>query len=155
MPDSTIIFSAIHGLAATVWVGGMFFAYFILRPSLGQLEPPQRLAVWNSVFKRFLKLVWIIVIALPLTGYAQVYTDFGDFDSAGLAINSMHIVGLLMIALFVYLYVGPYQKFGAAVAASEWPVAAGHLNSIRQIVHANTMLGLITVVIGSSGRFWG
>ena len=94
-------------------------------------------------------------IALPLTGYAQVYMDFGDFDSAGLAINSMHIVGLLMIALFVYLYVGPYQKFGAAVAASEWPVAAGHLNSIRQIVHANTMLGLITVVIGSSGRFWG
>ncbi len=33
---------ALHLLAATIWVGGMFFAYQILRPVAGEmLEPPQ------------------------------------------------------------------------------------------------------------------
>lgn len=154
MPDISALLAAVHALAAVVWVGGMFFAYVILRPSLMQLEPPQRLAVWNSVFKRFFLIVWIIVIALPLTGYARVFMDFGDFAAAGNAINAMHGIGLIMIALFIYLYVYPYEKFQTAVAASEWPVAAGHLNSIRRIVYANMWLGLITVVIGASGRFW-
>jgi uncharacterized membrane protein len=106
------------------------------------------------VFKRFFLIVWIIVVALPLTGYARVFMDFGGFAVAGNAVNAMHVIGLIMIVLFVYLYAAPYKKFQAAVAASEWPVAAGHLNRIRQIIHANMMLGLITVVIGASGRFW-
>jgi len=154
MPDISALFAAVHALAAVVWVGGMFFAYVILRPSMAQLEPPQRLAVWNSVFKRFFLIVWIIVVALPLSGYAQVFMDFGGFDAAGHAVNAMHIIGLIMIVLFVYLYVSPYKKFRAAVAASEWPVAATHLTGIRRIVHTNMMLGLITVAIGASGRFW-
>ena len=32
-----------HVLAIVVWVGGMAFVQFFLRPSLGTLEPPQRL----------------------------------------------------------------------------------------------------------------
>lgn len=32
---------ALHVLAVTVWVGGMFFAYMILRPvAASQLQPP-------------------------------------------------------------------------------------------------------------------
>lgn len=154
MLDISALFAAVHALAAAVWVGGMFFAYVIVRPSMAQLEPPQRLGVWNGIFRRFFLIVWIIVVALPLTGYAQVYMDFGDFEAAGYAINIMHIVGLIMIGLFVYLYFLPYKKFRTAVAASEWPVAAEHLNSIRRIIHTNMMLGLITVAIGASGRFW-
>ncbi|MHA1597223.1 MAG: CopD family protein [Alphaproteobacteria bacterium] len=154
MPDPSIFFSVVHTLSAVIWVGGMFFAYVILRPALGQLEPPQRLAVWNDVFRRFFGVVWLIVVALPLSGYARVSAGFGDLAAAGLAVDAMHIIGLIMIALFIYLNVAPYQKFRAAVAASQWPVAAGHLNSIRRIVHANMMLGLITVAIGASGRFW-
>ena len=30
---------AVHVLGATVWVGGMVFALFVLRPSLGLLPP--------------------------------------------------------------------------------------------------------------------
>ena len=30
---------ALHTLAAVIWVGGMFFAYLVLRPSAGALEP--------------------------------------------------------------------------------------------------------------------
>lgn len=34
----------LHILAAVIWVGGMFFAYVVLRPvAAGQLQPPLRL----------------------------------------------------------------------------------------------------------------
>ncbi|NTV95532.1 MAG: hypothetical protein HGA75_08965, partial [Thiobacillus sp.] len=40
-----------HVLATVVWVGGMFFAHQCLRPVvLAQLEPPQRLRLWDGVF---------------------------------------------------------------------------------------------------------
>ena len=155
MPDLSAIAIAIHALGAAVWVGGMFFAYMVLRPSLGSFDPPQRLSLWNEVFPRFFLWVWIIVVALPATGYLLLLDDFGGFRRAGVYIHVMHLIGLVMIGLFVLLYVAPYRRFRDAVAAGEWPVAAGHLNAIRRIVGTNMVLGLITVAVGASGRFWG
>ena len=43
----------IHSLLAAIWVGGMFFAYVILRPSLQEIDPPVRLTLWRGVLKRF------------------------------------------------------------------------------------------------------
>ena len=35
---------SLHVLAAVIWVGGMFFAWIVLRPvAASQLEPPARL----------------------------------------------------------------------------------------------------------------
>ena len=31
--------TALHVLAAVVWVGGMFFAYLVLRPAVGGIAP--------------------------------------------------------------------------------------------------------------------
>ena len=92
MPDLTVLATAIHALGAAIWVGGMFFAYVILRPSLGAFEPPFRLKLWNAVFERFFFWVWIIVIAIPVTGYWQVYVDFGGFEDSGLHVNTMNII---------------------------------------------------------------
>ena len=44
---------ALHLLAAVIWVGGMFFAYMVLRPSAGLLEPAARLPLWQRVFGHF------------------------------------------------------------------------------------------------------
>jgi uncharacterized membrane protein len=33
---------AFHVVAAVIWVGGMFFALMVLRPSTGPLDPPTR-----------------------------------------------------------------------------------------------------------------
>ncbi|MBU2580833.1 MAG: CopD family protein [Alphaproteobacteria bacterium] len=146
---------AIHALAAVVWVGGMFFAYTVLRPSLGKFEPPQRLTLWNDVFERFFVWVWMAVIALPLTGYYLTFEYLGGFGSAGMHVHIMHLTGLVMIALFVFLYFIAYRNYRGAVAAKDWPLAAKNLNTIRQIVGSNTVLGLLTVIVGASGRLWG
>ena len=52
------LLKAIHLLGAAIWVGGMFFALLVLRPSLSVLEPPARLALHGAVFSRFFRIVW-------------------------------------------------------------------------------------------------
>lgn len=147
---------AIHALAAIIWVGGMFFAYVVLRPAIGALEPAgERLRLWSRVFPKFFVWVWAAVVALPATGYWRVLADFGGFGAAGLHVNVMHGLGLLMIFLFLYLYSGPYQRFQIAVAAEDWPEAGQNLNTIRRVIAINLALGLTASVLGASGRLWG
>lgn len=146
---------AIHALAALIWVGGMFFAYAILRPSMPVLEPPpQRLKLWLAVFGRFFPWVWAAVIVLPLTGYLQIYTDYGGMDGVGPHIHIMQGIGWVMILLYWYLYFGPYAAFRTAVEGEDWPAAAERLASIRRIVGINLILGLLTAAAGASGRLW-
>jgi uncharacterized membrane protein len=144
-----------HILGAVVWVGGMFAAYVCLRPAAGALEGPQRLRLWRSFFAKFLPWVWVSVLLLLASGYWMLLTTFGGFKGASLYINLMQAVGWLMIALFVWLFHGPWLKFKRATDAQDWPAAAAHLNRIRKIILVNLPLGLIVVVIGGSGRFWG
>lgn len=145
---------ALHAVAAVLWVGGMFFAYVILRPSVSDYAAPQRLVLWNRVFDRFFPWAWAAVIVLPATGYGTVFLDFGGFDNAGLHIHLMQGFGLVMIALFFYLYTIVYPQYRRLVGAETWPEAAKQLATIRRIVGTNTVLGFLTVAIGASGRFW-
>jgi uncharacterized membrane protein len=146
---------AIHALAAAVWVGGMFFAYMILRPSMPVLEPPpQRLKLWLAVFGRFFPWVWAAVIALPLTGYFQIFNDYGGMAGVGPHIHAMQAIGWVMILLYWYLFFGPYAQYRAAVTAEDWPAASAKLAVIRRIVGTNLILGLLTIAAGASGRLW-
>lgn len=155
MTELSPVVLGLHALFAVIWVGGMFFAYQVLRPSVPAIEPPpERLKLWNRVFARFFFWVWISVVVLLVTGYWQVFTDFGGFGGAGLHIHWMHGTGWVMVALFVYLFVKPYAAFKTAVAAENWDAARQYLERIRTIVGTNLILGLITVVLGSTGRLW-
>lgn len=42
----------VHLAGVIVWVGGMSFAHFCLRPASLALPPPQRLALWHGVLAR-------------------------------------------------------------------------------------------------------
>jgi uncharacterized membrane protein len=145
----------IHSLLAVIWVGGMFFAYVILRPSLGEFDPPARLALWRGVFKRFFPWVWMAVLGLLATGYYMLFYGFGGFAGAGLHVHIMHLTGLIMAALFVYLYYVPWPAYRQTADKEDYPTAATHLATIRKIVGANLALGLLTVAMGASGRYWG
>ena len=147
-------FNALHALAAAVWVGGMFFAYMVLRPAAGAMDAPQRLALWDRVFPKFFAWIWVAVVILPATGYYAVFADFGGFAQSGLHVSLMHGTGWVMIAIFLGLYFVPYRRYRAAVAAADWASAGALLAVIRRTVAVNTVLGLITVAVGASGRLW-
>ena len=151
----TALLLTLHILSAVVWVGGMFAAYVCLRPAAGALESPQRLTLWRNFFAKFFPWVWVAVLLLLGSGYWMMFSSFGGFAHAPLYINLMQTLGLLMVALFVGLFHGPWLKFKRAVDAKDYATAAVQLNRIRQIIMINMPLGLLVVAIGGSGRFWG
>jgi uncharacterized membrane protein len=146
---------ALHILGAVIWVGGMFAAYVCLRPAAGPLETPQRLALWQRFFAKFFPWVWISWIVLVVSGYWMLATTFGGFRDAPVYVNLMQALGWIMILLYAFLFHGPWLKFKRAVDAQNWPAAGAELNRIRQIIMINLPLGLIVVIIGGTGRFWG
>jgi len=147
--------STLHTLAAVVWVGGMFFAHMALRPALMQERPESRLVIWANVLPRFFVWVWVSVFVLPATGYTMVFFDFGDFASAGRHVELMHALAWVMITLYIFMFFKPYAAFKKAVKTEDFPTAGIHLFAIRRVVTTNLILGIITIIAGVSGRFWG
>ena len=145
---------ALHVLAVTVWVGSMFFAYVVLRPSAVPLESEARLALWQRVFRRFFPWVWTSIVLLLATGYGMIFFYFGGFAGAGLYIHAMQGIGIVMMLLFMHLFFVPWRRFSHEVENRNFAGAAKQLGQIRRIVAVNLVLGLITIIVGASGRFW-
>jgi uncharacterized membrane protein len=148
-----IVLLAAHILAALFWVGGMAFAYMVLRPAAGALEAPVRLTLWRDVFRRFLPWVGVAIVALLVSGYAMMFMTYGGFR-APLYIHVMQGTGILMMLLYLHLYFAPWRRLQTTVRDADWPNAAKHLAMIRKLVAINLGLGVITVLVGSTGRFW-
>jgi uncharacterized membrane protein len=145
---------ALHALAAVVWVGGMFFAYLILRPSLGELAAKDRLQLWLRVLGRFFPWVIGCIAALLVTGYAVLLLGLGGFAGAGVHVHIMQLTGWIMFLLFFHLYAAPWRRYRHAVAAGDLEAAGRQLGQIHRIVGINLALGLVTVAIGAGGRWW-
>jgi len=145
---------ALHTLAAVIWVGGMFFAYMALRPAAASLlEPPQRLTLWAGVFARFFPWVWLAVALLLASGLWVVFAVFGGMAHVGLHVHLMLAAGVLMMLIYGHLYFAPYRRLRLSVAVQDWPEAGRQLGLIRRMVGTNLALGLLTVVLGSAGRY--
>lgn len=144
----------LHLLAALVWVGGMFFALLVLRPaSVEVLAPPLRLPLWESVFKRFFRWVWVAIAVLLVTGYGVVFAFYGGFGGTRPFVHIMSASGLVMIALFAWLYFVPFRRMGRAISVQDWPEAGRNLNQARLVVTVNLGLGLATSIVAVAGRY--
>jgi uncharacterized membrane protein len=132
----------------------MFFAYNVLRPSMGPLEAAERLALWHRVFRHFFPWVWASIVVLLVSGYGIVFGYFDRFASAGFHIHVMQVTGIVMMLLFLHLFFAPWRRFQQAFEKDQIPEAAKSLDQIRRIVGINLLLGLLTVIVGASGRFW-
>ena len=149
-----ILLLAAHILAALFWVGGMAFAYTILRPAAGALDGPVRLTLWRDVFRRFLPWVGVAIVALLASGYGMMFLVYGGFHRAPLFVHVMQGVGILMMLLYLHLYFAPWRRLQKTVQGAEWQNAGKHLAMIRKLVAINLLLGVITVLVGSTGRYW-
>lgn len=151
----TILLVALHILAAVIWVGGMFFAYVVLRPSVGGIEPaPERPRLWRRVFARFFAWVSAAVVVLIVTGYALVFGHFGGMDAVGLHVHVMQGLGWIMFLLYGHLYFASWKRFSTVVDADDFQAAVPALAGIRRTVAINLALGLVVVAVGATGRYW-
>ena len=145
----------LHILSAVDWVGGMFFALIVLRPAAAALEPGARLDLWLRVFERFFLWVFAAIALLLASGYAMIFGVYAGFRGIGLHVHIMQAVGIVMMLLFFHLYFAPWRRFRVALARRDQAAAASQLGQIRTIVTINLLLGLVTLAVGSSGRYWG
>lgn len=145
----------LHQLAAVIWIGGMFFAYVVLRPAALGLEPAHRLPLWDRVFARFFPWVWAIIILLPLSGLGLVFRKFGGMGASPLYVHLMLALGLAMVAIYLHVYFAPWRRLRAAVAAQDWPAGGKALAGIRRLVGLNLLLGLLVVALVAAGRAGG
>ncbi len=144
---------ALHAAASVIWIGGLFFAFIVLRPSLSALEPPVRLVLWAEVFRKFFPWVWMSVTILLVSGYWLVFMAWGGFAGVPVYVHVMQLWGLVMIALFIYLYYRPLPVFRRAVEQQDWSVASDALSRIRHIVGVNLVLGLLLVAYVTGSRY--
>jgi uncharacterized membrane protein len=145
------VLKAVHVLAVVLWVGGMAFAHFFLRPSLAVLEPAQRVKLMHAVLGRFFAAVlWaaglVLASGLWIIGrVAKQAVQSGGSFSMPLDWSVMSAVGVLMIAIFGHIRFVLYKRLDRAVQAGDVPAGGAALASIRQWVGVNLALGLALV----------
>src|SRR6218665_2417868 len=142
---------ALHVLAAVVWVGGMFFAWTVLRPAaVTALEAPARLRLWAEVFRRFFMFVWLVVLVLPISGVGLLQLHFGGFETAPRFVPGMMGLYLAMLALFIRVQALQLPELKRAIASEDWPGGGAVLGKIRRLVGFNLLLGVAVVTIAAT-----
>lgn len=141
----------VHVLSIILWLGGMIFAHFFLRPALPTLAPPERLQLANAVLGRFFAAVlWAASLTLVsgvwmIGRVAKASVQSGGSFSMPLTWTVMAGLGVLMVALFGHIRFALYPRFRAAVVTGDWAQAADRLARLRLWVGVNLVLGLAII----------
>lgn len=147
-----VILKTVHLLSIIVWLGGMAFAHFFLRPALQQLEPPQRLMLMRDVLQRFFAVVLVIIAAVLLSGIAMMGLVHSMAAQAGAKFSMpvswmvMAVLGLAMMAVFGHIRFALFKRLDQAVNAKDWSSGGKALGQIRQLVALNLALGVVIVL---------
>jgi len=146
----TLLF--VHLLGVIVWIGGMFVLHVAVRPAAASLlAPPQRLPLLAEALRRFFFWVTIAIAAILVSGLGLVLSAVG-FANAHPSVHVMSAIGLVMMAIFAAIRVGPFPRLRRAVSGGDWPAAAASLDTIRRLVATNLVLGILTTAVATIGR---
>ena len=120
-----VTLKTLHVLSIIVWIGGMVFAHFFLRPAVALLEAPVRLRLMHDVLGRFFQAVLVASLLTVVSGVwmlgrvaKQVVQSGGSFEMP-LAWTIMAMLGVVMVAIFLHIRFALFKRLGQAVAIAE------------------------------------
>ncbi len=148
-----ISLKTLHLLAVIVWLGGMVFVQFFLRPAVATLAPADRVRLLQDVLGRFFAAVLWLALLIVSSGGWMIGRTARQMALAGVKFNMplewtvMAALGVLMLLIFGYLRFVLYPRLTRAVAALDWPAAAAALAGIRTWVMVNLVLGVVIVLV--------
>lgn len=146
----------LHVLAAVLWVGGMFFAWWILRPVAGeQLAPDARIRLWSAVFARFFPWVWGSIVVILITGFWMLFGVLGGFAGVHWSVHLMLLLGVVMMLLFAHIFFAPYKRLRRADGLGDLETGLAALGQLRLFFAINLVLGVVTFAVASGGRLIG
>jgi uncharacterized membrane protein len=142
----------LHLLSIIVWIGGMVFSQFFLRPAVTVLDPQVRLRLMHDVLGRFFRVVLVASLLTLASGLwmlgrtaKQVVQSGGRFEMP-LSWLIMTVLGIAMVAIFMHIRFALYRRLDRAVAATDWAAGGAALAQIRTWVSVNLGLGIVVVV---------
>ncbi len=124
-----------HILSVLIWIGGMLYTLFVLRPNLDKLGN-NRAVFMKGIMDRFFPLVWFAIVTLFITGgiNAKYYVH-----------NSFFVTKLLiyavMVVVFSYIYFGLYKKLPNVENKAQI------MQKITLLIKVNFSLGLIVIFL--------
>lgn len=143
----------IHVLSIVVWVGGMVFSQFFLRPAAIKLEPPLRIRLMHGTLQRFFSAVLAAAVLALGSGLWMIGRTAKGNVQAGLDFNMplnwtiMATLGIVMIAIFGHIRFALFKRLSRAVAASDWAAGGKALASIRTWVSINLAIGVVIIAV--------
>ncbi len=143
----------LHVLGVVIWIGGSFFVYALL-PSPGTEADRSQMELWLRGLKRFFP--WLLLSSLVVfgTGEALAREWLGGLDGP-LYVHIMFAIGALCLLYSFYIYLFPYRRMKALLAAGDHEQALWRLRFIRGSLGLIGLAGLINVVVAASGPVWG
>ncbi|WP_159913479.1 CopD family protein [Pantoea sp. 18069] len=141
----------IHLLAVILWLGGMAFSHFFLRPAVQALEPAARVQLMHGVLQRFFAAMLVTVAVVLLSGLGMVASVYQMAAQSGLQFQMplswkvMTVLGLVMAAIFGHIRFALFKRLDRAVQAGDWPAGGKALAGIRVWVAANLAIGVAIV----------
>ena len=104
----------LHLLGVVFWIGGIGYIIFVLLPNMSTIALRDRAKLVPRILKRFLKVVWISIFIIVLSGLYRVifvmrittieqliFTRYGNI----LGIKILLVIALITVALSVTLRV--------------------------------------------------
>ena len=150
MSIQTLLYT-LHLLCAVIWVGGMFFAWMVLRPAaVKTLQVAERLRLWADVLARFFRWIWLVVIVLPISGFGMLHLRQQGLDNAPQYVQVMIGLYLVMLSLFLRIQLLLLPGLKQAVASEDWPQGGAVLGKIRRLVGINLLIGMLLVSLAGS-----
>lgn len=143
----------LHLLAIMVWLGGMVFAHFFLRPALGSFEPAVRVRLMHAVLGRFFSAVLAAIVVTLVSGVwmignvAKQVVQAGGRFSMPLEWTVMATLGIVMMLIFGHIRFSLYKRLSRTAQAEDWPAGAAALAQIRLWVLVNLGLGVLIVLL--------
>ena len=143
----------VHLLSVIVWIGGMVFVQFFLRPAVAALAAPERVRLMHDVLGRFFNAV-LVAAGLVLGSGLWMMGRMGRAAAqSGVKVSMplewivMAALGLVMLGIFGHIRFVLYRRLTRDVTAADWPAGGAALARIRTWVMVNLALGVLIVAI--------
>ncbi len=147
------LLKTLHLLSIVVWIGGMVFAHFFLRPAVGMLEPALRVRLMHAVLGRFFNAVLVVALLTLVTGSWMIVNTAAQLAQSEARFRMplewmiMATLGMVMMLTFGHIRFVLYKRLGLALQDAAWPKGAAALAQIRLWVMVNLVLGVVIVLV--------
>lgn len=142
----SVIADWLHLLATAVWIGGMAFNIWVLRPSLTSIDPPQRIKLGSAVLNRFIYIAWACIATLIFTGIFIARPKGGATYGFVLMVKHITVLTMVLIVAVISFVLFPKSRTFVSKINAE-PKETPSLSSIKPSPRLRKVLGQMVLLV--------